>query len=279
MNLSGMLEKIEMNASQNIKINDGDYVKDGLIMCGKCHTPKQCRVTIAGEIRTPMCLCKCEQERLAEEEKELERQEREMRIKEMKRIGFPDSELSRCTFDVDDHSNEKVSRIAHNYVDHFKEMKKKGKGLLFYGSVGTGKTFISACIANELINQGHPCLVTNFARITNTISGMYEGKQEYLDRLDRFHLMVIDDLSSERDTEYVSEIVQNVIDSRYRSGLPLIITTNLTSEELKHPAEIRKQRIYSRIFEMCVPVEVAGKDRRKAKLISEHEEMTRILGL
>ena len=123
------------------------------------------------------------------------------------------------------------------------------------------------------------CLVTNFARLTNTISGMYEGKQEYIDGLDRFDLIVIDDLASERDTEFMGEIVQNIIDARYRTGKPLIVTTNLTSDDLKNPAEIRKQRIYSRLFEMCVPVEVKGTDRRKEKLKQDYKSMEDLLGL
>ena len=57
------------------------------------------------------------------------------------------------------------------------------------------------------------------------------------------------------------------------------MTTNLTSDELKHPAEIRKQRIYSRLFEMCVPVEVKGKDRRKGKLKEEYQTMREVLEL
>lgn len=194
-------------------------------------------------------------------------------------MGFPDSEMEKWSFDKDDLSNEKISTIARKYVDNFDEMKSRGKGLLFYGSVGTGKTFMSACIANALIEKGHPCLVTNFARLCNTISGMFDGKQQYIDGLDKFHLLVIDDLASERDTEYMGEIVQNIIDARYRSGLPLIITTNLTADELKHPAEMRKKRIYSRLFEMCVPIEVKGKDRRKEKIKSDYKDLEELLGL
>jgi len=77
----------------------------------------------------------------------------------------------------------------------------------------------------------------------------------------------------------MGEIIQNIIDSRYRAGLPLIITTNLTSEELKKPAEIRKQRIYSRLYEMCYPVEVTGNDRRKKKLRNEFDEISDLLGV
>lgn len=255
-----------------------DYIVDGLLYCGKCHTPKQCRVKLwNGDIMTPFCLCKCEHERLMREESERKKEEAMDKIRELKRMGFPDSELEECTFEKDDHKNETVSVMARNYVDHFDEMKSKG--LLLYGSVGTGKTFISACIANSLIERGYPCLVTNFSRLINTLQGMYQGKQQYMDRLNKFKLLVIDDLASERNTEYANEIVQAIIDQRYRSGLPMIITTNLTADELKHPSDIRKQRIYSRLFEMCIPIEVNGKDRRVEKLKGDYMEITKKLGV
>lgn len=158
-------------------------------------------------------------------------------------------------------------------------MRKAGKGLLFYGGVGTGKTFAAACIANALIDQGKPCLVTNFARLVGTIGGMYDGRQEYIDGLDRFELLVIDDLASERDTEYMGEIVHNVIDARYRSGKPLIVTTNLTLAELGNPTDVRRQRVYSRVLEMCFPVEVSGGDRRRERFSDNTEEMAKLLGL
>lgn len=279
MEMSGIVDGLEKLAAQSVRINEGDYIVDGLWYCGMCNTPKQTRRNILGKIRTPMCLCKCEAERRDAIEAERKRLEAMENVKRLRRMGFPDAEMQKWTFANDDCSNEKISKIAMKYVDNFSEMKSKGKGLMFYGSVGTGKTFISACIANALIDRGYPCLVTNFARLTNTISGMYDGKQQYIDGLDRFALLVIDDLASERDTEYMGEIVQNIIDARYRAGLPLIITTNLTSEELKHPAEMRKQRIYSRLFEMCIPIEMTGKDRRKEKLKSDYKEMEDLLGL
>lgn len=276
---TGMLETIETKAAESIKANEGDYEVDGILYCGHCNTPKQTVVQLFGRTMKPFCLCKCETEKRDKEKAEWERQQQRIRIESMRRDGFPDAEMQKWTFANDDHKNPKISQIAHKYVENFDVMRKKGKGLLLFGSVGTGKTFISACIANALIDQGYSCMVTNFARLTNTIQGMFDGKQDYLDRLNRFSLLVIDDLGSERDTEFMGEIVQNIIDGRSRAGLPLIITTNLSSEELKNPSDIRRQRIYSRLFELCVPVEVKGVDRRREKLKTEHDEFKELLGL
>lgn len=274
-----LFDGIEKSAETIIKANEGDYIVDGILYCHKCNTPKQVKVEIFGKTRKPFCLCKCEAEKRDREREEFDRKQRQYKIESMRRTGFPDSEMQNWTFANDDLKNEKISQIAHNYVENFDVMKEKGKGLLFYGNVGTGKTFISACIANALIDQGRPCMVTNFARLTNTIQGMFEGKQDYIDRLNRFSLLVIDDLASERDTEFMNEIVQTIIDGRSRARLPLIITTNLTGEELKNPVDVKKQRVYSRLFELCIPVEVKGVDRRREKLKTDYKEFNELLGL
>jgi len=274
-----MIEGIAQVAAETNAMQEGDYYNDddGLLYCGKCNTPKQCRIELFGKMRTVHCLCKCRTEKRDAEEAERKRIEWLRHIQRLRKMGFPDADMQDWTFAKDDHKNEQISKIAQNYVDNFDEMKKRGKGLLLFGTVGTGKTFISACIANALIDKGRACLVTNFARLVNTIQSTFDGKQDYIDRLNDFDLLVIDDLASERDTEYMNEIVQNIIDSRYRAGLPLIITTNLTSDELKYAKEIRKQRIYSRLFEMCVPVEVKGKDRRRQQLRNEIDDLRELL--
>ena len=278
---TSIIEGIVKASENTIPINDGDYIdSEGLLCCGKCHTRKQTIIVLAnGKQLKPRCVCKCEQERMHEEEEKRKAKELEEKVKELRKMGFPDAEMSRFTFENDDRSNEYISDVAKRYADNFTTMYSKHKGLLLFGTVGTGKTYIAACSANGLIDRGYTCLVTNFARLTNTINGMYDGKQEYIDGLDRFSLLVIDDLASERDTEYMNEIVTNIIDARYRSGKPMIVTTNLTSEELKNPRDVRKQRIYSRLMEMCIPLEVKGTDRRKKKLIDEKNEFDELLGL
>lgn len=263
-----------------IKPEHGDFTgQDGLLYCGKCRTPKQADVTVNGVRLTPYCMCKCasekyEQEREAEKAIALRQQ-----IERNRRAGFPEVQMQQWTFEKDDRANAKISDICKRYVENFPKMKAKGKGLMFLGGFGTGKTFLAACIANALLDESFSVLMTNFPRLINTIHGMREGKQEYIDSLNKYSLLIIDDLGVERQSEYVAEIVQNIIDSRYRAGLPVVITTNLSPKDFTETQDIAKSRLYSRISEMCLPLIVKGVDRRKANAADSDRELAELLGL
>lgn len=277
MDIKHTIDGMVQAAQEAIPKNDGDYVgEDGLLICGKCGTPKQTRVEIFGETITPMCLCKCEKERA-------DRRAREERRAAL-RIGyrqdcFSDMRMEKWNFAHDDGESERIMKIAQNYVNNFEKMRGDGKGLLFFGDVGSGKTFAAACIANAIIDECFSCKMTNFAEIRNTVQATFDGRQKYFDSLMHYDLLIIDDLCAEGKTEFMNEIVYNVIDSRYRSGLPLIITSNLTSEELRNPADLTHKRIFSRLLEMCIPIEVKGKDRRKKILKDTFGEYSDLLEL
>ena len=284
MNLNPFIDGIEEKAKQSIKVNDGDYIGEkGLWYCGKCNTPKQVEIEILGKIRKPMCLCRCEIERKEAEEKarkEAEARERlNRRIAENRKAGFPESDMLTWTFENDDKQNIKVTNAMLRYVENFSDMKSKGKGLLLYGSVGTGKTFYACEVANALIDKGYSALVTSFSRLTNTLQSMFEGRQEYIDRLNNFDLVVFDDLGTENNSDTVQKMVYNIIDSRYRSGLPMIITTNLTIEVITKSDIIDKERIYDRIIERCFPINVTGNSRRRKAVRADFEEIKELLGL
>ena len=279
MDLKPIIDGMERMASERIKAEQGDFIIDGLLYCGKCKTPKQGRFQMPwGEV-TPLMLCKCEAERRKQEEEERLRQDFLRKIKKYRKMGFPESDMEHWTFANDDLTNEKITKAMQNYVDNFEELRKAGKGLLLYGTVGTGKTFAACEVANALIDKGYPVLVTNFARLTNTIQGMFDGKQEYIDSLNRFQLLVVDDLGTEKNSGFVQEMIYNIIDSRYRAGLPFIITTNLTIEEIKKPGDRERTRIYDRILERCFPIEVTGGSRRRKAVRAGYEDMKALLGL
>jgi len=75
-------------------------------------------------------------------------------------------------------------------------------------------------------------------------------------------LLIIDDLGVERSSEYTIELVYHIIDARYRSGGPMIITTNLTLNEMENPGTREKERIYDRILERCTPIRVEERQVR-----------------
>lgn len=278
MDTNQLINGIAETAARANRRNEGDYIEDGILMCGKCHTPKQCALELGGRVIKPFCMCRCEAEGYEREKEEERKAERMHRLDMMRRTGFPDAEMRKWNFASDDGESPKVIDIMRRYVDNFPAMLKAGKGLILCGSVGTGKSYAAACAANALIDAGTPCMMTNFNRIVNTINDSFEGRQNYIDSLNDFDLLIIDDLAAERDTEFMAEQVMNIIDARYRAGLPLIVTTNLTVGELSSTTDIRKQRVFSRLIEMCVPVTVTGRDRRKSKA-AQNVEIMELLGL
>lgn len=267
--INGLVQK----AAENTRINPEDYVKDGLLYCGKCHTPKQGEYKMPWGVIKPYLNCKCEAEKREREKQEQRAREHYERIRRNRREGFTDKKMREWKFSADDRANGRVSAVCQNYVDEFSTMREKGKGLLLFGNVGTGKSFMAACIVNALIDMGYPCMMTNFSRLANTLQGMFDGRQQYIDSLNRYTLLAIDDLGVERDTTAVNEIVYSVIDSRSRAGLPLIVTTNLSSQELKNPRNKHEERIFSRLMGMCFPIEVDGHDRRKEQLKTDFGEL------
>lgn len=283
-----IFDKLAEKAKENTVVNENDYMgDDGLMYCGKCHTAKQVRVEFLGIEKTPFCLCKCEQAKLEAENQMRKQAEERERIVRNKIKAFPDvkddappeDDMRNWTFENDNGKQPELMTAARKYVENFELFKNQGKGLLLYGSVGVGKSYAAGSIANALLDKGYEVLMTTFDRIESTAFGLSSGKQEYFDSLNRFPLLILDDLGAERDTEYMQEIVYKVIDSRSRVNLPLIITSNLTSADLKNPAGVSKQRIYSRLLKMCHPIYVKGDDQRKLKAVEGYAETKKILGI
>ena len=279
--ITGIINTINARISRQYSEHEGDYRnEDGLLMCGKCHSEKECILTKPdGTTKTVHCACKCSVAQHEKETEEKRKRDRMQYLDSMRRTGFPDAEMREWTFAKSDHTDQRNETIARKYVANFDAMRKQGTGLLLCGQVGTGKSFLAAAIANELINQGTPCLMTNFSRIISRISEKFGGDQKYLDDLNRFDLLIIDDLGAERDTEFTWEKVMNVIDARYRAGLPLIITTNFEPKDFADRGDIRRQRVFSRLKEMCILLEVKGTDRRSKKMQDKLETAKSLLGL
>ena len=95
--------------------------------------------------------------------------------------------------------------------------------------------------------------------------------------LDETGRLILDDFGMERGTEYGLEQVFNVIDSRYRSGKPLIVTTNLTLDDLRNPEDTAHSRIYDRLLSMCVPVRFTGENFRQETAQRKMKSMKKLI--
>lgn len=249
---------------------DGDYTdENGYLRCGKCHTEKQYEITLpaayGGIKKKVSIMCKCKEEQFLRERTDEEKREAVRRVEALRRAGITDAAYFRNTFANDDMRNPKISEMCKEYAENWHEMKRDNTGILFYGDVGTGKSFFACCIANALIDKGIAAKVTNFPQILSEMQGS-GGRQKTIDDLKRYPLLVIDDLGAERDTSFSVEQIYSVVDARWRAGKPLIVTTNLSIEELENPKAEGYKRIYDRVLGMCpVCVPMAGKSRRAAE--------------
>lgn len=267
----GILDNAEIQAPRR----DNEFLaSDGLLHCAECGDAVQCRIMIFGQQKVVRCICSC----TAAEMKAEEDRRRADLIESNRRTCFEGSDMIGWKFSADDEKDLRLSNAMRRYVASFDEFKRSGKGLLLYGRNGTGKTFYACCIANSLIDEGFQCLVTNFARLSNQLSAV-KDKQAFIDSLSSFSLLVLDDLGAERQSEYMQEQVFNIVNARYCSGLPFIVTTNLTIEEITKPQDMGRARIYNRILERCYPVSVNSFDRRKAQLKYDYPTIGSKLGL
>lgn len=250
--------------------------EDGLLYCGKCHTPKQFRMTAPPmEGRLFPRLCQCEQDRRKREDAELEAQRHAQAVENLKRRGFSDAAMQTWTFG-NDNGNCPQMKHARFFVEHWEQMRSENIGYLLWGGVGTGKSYFAGCIANALMEREISVRMTNFAAVLNDLAASYEGRNEYIARLCRAELLIVDDFGMERGTEYGLEQVYNVIDSRYRSGKPLIVTTNLPLNDLRHPQDTAHARIYDRLLAMCAPIRFTGENFRK---LTAQDKLARLKNL
>ena len=96
-------------------------------------------------------------------------------------------------------------------------------------------------------------------------------------RLNLADLLIIDDLGAERGTDYALEKVYNFVDSRYRAKKPMLLTTNLTLDQIKSTTDMRYQRIYDRILQCCYPVEFTGPSWRRREAAARFDAMKALL--
>ena len=141
---------------------------------------------------------------------------------------------------------EQVFEVCSNFARHF---EKKGGNLLLTGATGTGKTFLSACIAREVTERGFSVVYDTAAAIFRVMENEYfhRGEEDNTDAVERFlrcDLLIMDDLGTELTTAFVQSALYRIINTRLTAGKSTVISTNLSPDELY---ERYTAQIFSRI--------------------------------
>ena len=275
-------EKVLASIADSAGSLPDDYIgSDGLLYCGQCNTRKEREIIwFDGKPKKVpvMCKCRAEEERLKKEQMQ---KEEEMRsIQRAKVSSMMDDTFRTACFSNYQirNGNERHLKVAKKYCIEFSKMYERNQGLLFWGTVGTGKSYTAACIANYLLEANTSVVMTSFVRILQEMQGFDREREEtFTNKLNSVKLLIIDDLGAERSTDYALEKVYGIIDNRYRAKKPLILTTNLTLRQMQEATDIRYARIYDRIFEMCYPMEFSGVSWRKREAAQRYEETRKIL--
>ena len=147
---------------------------------------------------------------------------------------------------------------------------KNNKGLYLHGNFGCGKTFILACLFNEMKSRGYSSAIVYFPSLLRDIKGDFDSMADTLNYLDDVDLLLIDDIGAEKVTEWGrDEILGTILQYRMNNMKTTFFTSNFNISELeKHLSNngidpIKPTRIIERIKYLTIDMEMVSKNMRK----------------
>lgn len=181
------------------------------------------------------------------------------------------------TFEAKTEAHSRLLAFAKTYAAHLAAGETRN-GLLVFGEVGTGKTYLAACIADFLARELRSHLWIDEAawirELQLAISDKERSQAAIYDNAARSKILIIDDLGKARQgaTGFAADEVAALLDYRHQHMLPTIITTNRSPGQRPYTddncdlGQLLSPRAFSRLheaFDFCGPF--PGKDRRKSK--------------
>ena len=161
----------------------------------------------------------------------------------------------------------KAKQIAIDYAENIYAHLAFGTNLVIegLGKVGTGKTHLACSIAHSAIEQGVP---TKFINVVSMISELKESINipQFIKSYADIDLLIIDDLGKEKNSEFVSRTVYQIINIRYEKEIPTIITTEGAMSTMTSHYKEKGNAIQSRIAENYILITLNGEDYRQNQL-------------
>ena len=166
---------------------------------------------------------------------------------------------------------ENMKDVLSSCLDFIKNFDQKDENLLFYGNTGVGKTFLSNCIAKELLDSAHTVIYVTAFELVDILEKNTFGKDDENDIPENMFnycldcdLLIIDDLGTDLNNSFITSQLFLCINERLLNHKSTIISTNLSLDELQKEYS---ERIFSRIISNYKPLLVLGEDIRVKKAI------------
>jgi len=176
---------------------------------------------------------------------------------------FPPYRYGNITFaDLDPDISPELTRICKFYASTWKERLASGDGLFFTSSKGIGKSINIAAIINEILEQGGTALFATIPQLIDRIkSNGYVEKADIYKRIAKVDFLVNDELD---ELNFNDSEAAKIIDIRYNSRKPLLITTNHSKEQIENPKDLNEKchRSISRLAQDAIIAEKRDEDLR-----------------
>ena len=171
----------------------------------------------------------------------------------------------------DDKNRLPIIKYFKEFIDNY-DKKEKPKGIYLTGSFGSGKTYLTAALFNEMAKRGVKSILIYYPDFLVSLKSSFQTNyQEKFNQIKKIPLLLLDDIGAENCSNWSrDEVLGPILQYRMENHLPTFFTSNLTLNELEKSLSIttsgvdkvKARRIIERIKQLTIPLELISKNRR-----------------
>lgn len=267
---------------RDYKVKADEYLTEKYeLVCKKCGEKRY----FQKENFVVVCSCKCQIEADKERERKQELEQKMERLKNLKAVSLLGKRYKEASFEKLDLNREEefiqaVERCK-KFCERWEQVQAKGLGIYLYGVHGTGKTLLTACIGNKLLEKGVAVLFTSFLEIARVLKDKYSRNESvlvFMQNLEQVDLLILDDIGTEvivkstKEKSWLQEKIYEIINARYVQKKSTIFSSNESIQDLHIKCGMESKTI-DRIGEMStVRLEIKGTSYREKNRQKEHRE-------